>query len=347
MVSIATWRWAHVALFCVVAVPGVSDTFAASCTTQSQMTAAERDGITNASRAMAHEMQSGDAQALKANTIPEVAADFGGIAASVENLKPFLQNASLTVNNVFLLDASTQPAGEPRTDFYCGQPVVAINFVNLPTGTYALAILHATGVSQPQQISLILSKTAPDKWMLAGLFSKPMLLIGHDGLWYWTSARKFAQANMDWDAWLYYRIAGDILNPLDILSSPNLEKLQAESQKVKPSNLPGQSPISVTSGGGTYTVTGIGTTTTFGTLDLDLHYTPDPAQAAQLRDPPAARKQVVDLMAALLAQHPELQQAFHGIWVHADQGPTSLFALDLPMDGIGAGTPRSGQPAVR
>jgi hypothetical protein len=339
-------RRVGILMLAVLSVFGLRGAEAANCTTQSQMTGSERDGLTTAARSIATQMQTGDVSGLKANTIPEVAADFGGIASSVENLKPLVEKATLTVNNVFLLDASTQSAGAQRTDFYCGQPVVSLNFVNLPTGTYALAILHATGVPQPQQISLILSKTPSDKWMLAGVFTKPMLLVGHDGLWYWISARKFAQSNMNWAAWFYFRLANDLLNPLDILSSPNLEKLEAESQKVKPSNLPGTNPINVAGHGDTYNVTGLGTTTTFGTLDLDLHYTPNATQASQLRDPPAARKQVMDLMAALLTQHPELEQAFHGIWVHADQGSVSLFAIDLPMDGI-EGAPRGQQPVSR
>jgi hypothetical protein len=39
-------------------------------------------------------------------------------------------------------------------------------------------------------------------------------------------------------------------------------------------------------------------------------------------------------MTGLLSLHPELRDAFHGIWVHADQGSVSLFALELPMDQI-------------
>jgi hypothetical protein len=42
-------------------------------------------------------------------------------------------------------------------------------------------------------------------------------------------------------------------------------------------------------------------------------------------------------MSAMLLQHPELKQAFHGIWIHADQGNGSLFALELPMDQIPSG----------
>jgi hypothetical protein len=41
-------------------------------------------------------------------------------------------------------------------------------------------------------------------------------------------------------------------------------------------------------------------------------------------------------MTALLSLHPELHDAFHGMWVHADQGSASLFSLELPMEQIGA-----------
>jgi hypothetical protein len=322
-----------------------SQVFAASCITQSQMAAAQRDALSSAAKAMLVQMQNGDVQALQANTLPAVATDFSGIAASVQNLKPLMHNATLTVNNIFILDASTQTAGATKTDFYCGEPVVSFNFTDLPAGTYALAIAHVTGVPQPQQIAIILAKSPPEKWLLAGLFNKPMIFEGHDGLWYWASARRYSQQNGNWAAWFYYRIANNLLNPLEIMSTPNLEKLQAEIDKTKPANLPGATPASLTTRGATYSVTAIDTTNTFGALDLDVHYTPNAAQAAQLHDPPSARKQVIDVMSALLEQHPELHQAFHGMWVHADQGQVSLFALELPMDGI-AGSPATTPPSI-
>ncbi len=324
----------------------LQNAFAASCTTQAQMTAAQRDTLLASSRSMLVQIQNGDVQGLQANTIPAVAADFSGISSSVQNLKPLIRSATLTVDNLYILDASTEPAGAARTDFYCGQPVVALNFTDLPAGTYALAIGHATGVSQPQQLAMILAKAGQDKWMLAGLFGRPMVLEGHDGLWYWSNARKYVAQNGNWAAWFYYRIANYLLNPLDVLSSSNLEKLQRESDKIKPSTLPGTTPVSLMAGNGTYSLTGVDTTTTFGALDLDVHYTPNPAQAAQLHDPPAARKQVMDVMTALLAQHPELRQAFHGMWIHADQGADSLFALELPMEGFPGGT-NTATPAAR
>jgi hypothetical protein len=311
--------------------------FGASCTTQSQMTPAQRESLVNTARIMAMQTQVGDVQGLRAITIPAVASDFGGIVDSVVRLKPLIQQAAITVDTLYILDAATDPAGASRTDFYCGSPVVVLTFADLPPGTYALAVLHATGVPQPHQISLILSKAADNRWRLAGFFDKPMTEAGHDGLWYWVSARKFAQAPSSWSAWFYYRQAAFLLDPLDLMTSPNLQKLEHETDEVHPSGLPVKSTMTLNTPGQAFAVTAIDPTTEFGgKLDLEVHYTPDSAQAAQLRDPIMARKQVTHIMQALLNQHPDLREAFHGFWVRADQGTASLFALELPMNGIAA-----------
>ncbi len=312
----------------------LSNAVGASCSTQSQMTQLQRDSLANQSRAMLVQVQNGDVQGLRANTVPAVAADFSGIMDSTLQLRPLLQRATITVDALYILDAAADPAGAARTDFFCGSPVVVMNFTDLPPATYALAILHATGVRQPQQISLILSRTSGDRWMLAGFFDKPMTEAGHDGLWYWTAARKFAQTKANWDAWFYYRQAAFLLDPADFLSSPHLENLRHESEAVHPNGLPTENPITLSTSGSAFTVTTIDATTAFGVLDLEVHYKPDPIQVAQLHNPLAARKQVTDIMLALLEQHPELRNAFHGIWVRADQGSLSLFALELPMTGI-------------
>jgi len=315
---------------------------AASCTTQAQMTAVERDGIASAARHILEQVQQGDMQALRANTLPAVAADFSGIAASVTALQPLVQRAGITVDNLYGLNASTEPAGEAETDFYCGSPVVTLNFTGLPPGTYALVIVHATGVTKPQQVSLILAKTAENPWMLAGFFSKPMTEDGHDGLWYWVSARKYAQMKMNWNAWFYYHLATELLDPVEFLSSSNLDKLHHEADQVHPADLPEAAPVTLDAHGATFKIAAIETTSTLGSLDLDVHYLPDSSQAQQLRDPTAARAQLIGLMTALLEQHPQLRSAFHGIWVHADQGNTSIIALEVPMSGIGPAT----QPAA-
>jgi hypothetical protein len=314
----------------------IQNAFASTCKTESQMTVVERDTLSNATRSLIAAVQSGDVQNLQSNTIPQVAAEFGGIAASIQTLKPLVQQATVIINSLYFLDASTEAAGNARTEFFCGTPVVVMNFNGLPPGTYALALVHATGVPQPQQISLVLSKGAGNRWMLAGFFARPMLDAGHNGLWYWTSARAFAQKKMNWDAWFYYRLAANLLEPVDFLTSANLQKLQHETDQVHPDNLPGTKPLSISVNGSTYQVTGIETSSALGSLDLEVNYSPSPAQAGQLRDPPSARKQVMDVMTSILALHPEVHDAFHGIWVHANQGDASLFSLELPMDQIAA-----------
>jgi hypothetical protein len=310
---------------------------AASCATQGQMTGPQRDALASAARSIVGQMQQGDTANLRANSLPAVAADFNGIAASVTSLQPLLQSAAITVDNLYALDASNEPDGAPQIDLYCGSPIVTLNLAGIPRGTYALVILHATGVQKPQQISLILAKTAENRWMLAGIFSKPMTEAGHDGLWYWVSARKFAQSKMNWNAWFYYRLAAELLAPVDFLSSSNLDKLHHEADAVHPASLPETSAIAIEGHGSAFKITAIGTTSALGPLDLDVHYNPDAEQTGQLHNPTAARQQLIDLMTALLAQHPELREAFHGMWMHADQGDASIFALELPMDGINQG----------
>ncbi|HEY1985629.1 MAG TPA: hypothetical protein VGG85_09475 [Terracidiphilus sp.] len=332
----AHWHRVLLLLVCAGSVASlVPNAKAASCKTESQMTAPERDALMSAAKNLIGDVQSGNVQALQTSTIPAVAADFSGIANTAQTLKPMVERATVTIYNLYSLDASTEAAGAARTDFYCGTPVVVLNFNGLPPGTYALAIVHATGVPQPQQIALILSKNN-NRWMLAGFFSKPMTDAGHDGIWYWTSARHFAQKQMKWDAWFYYRLASNLLNPVDFLTSANLEKLQHETDQVRPDNLPGTKSLLLNANGSSYEVTTIDTSSALGALDLEIHYNPSAAQVSQLRDPPSARKQVLDVMTSILALHPEVHEAFHGIWVHADQGDASVFSLELPMDQIAA-----------
>ena len=302
------------------------------------MTPPQRDALSGVARNVLAQVQSGNVQALQQITLPSVAANFSALMNSVQHLQPLVQTASITVNDLYLLDATDSPAGAPQTDFFCGSPVVVFNVPNLPPGTYAIAILHATSVPQPQQVSLILAKTPDSRWTLAGLFNKPMIAADHDGLWYWQFARNYAQQKSGWNAWFYYRTAATLLTPLDFLSSPNLDKLHHEADSIRPPDLPGASPITISAQGAIITLTTIDTSTALGGLDLDVNYAPDSAQAALLRDPASARSQATSVMSALLRLHPELQRAFHGIWVHAEQGTSSLFALELPMDQIVAGS---------
>ena len=310
--------------------------YAASCESQAQMSPAQREALSNVARDLINLIKSGGDQSLRAKTLPSIASDFGGIATAADRLKPHLQNATITVEGLYSLDETGSPASADRIQFFCGSPTVVLTFNGIPPGVYAVVLLHATGVPKPQQIAVILAKSGERNWLLAGFYSKNLVEAGHDGLWYWASARSYAQKKMNWNAWLYYRVAADLVNPVDFLSSPNFEKLQQETEEVRPPELARGSNLSMGASGATFKVTGVSTTTQFGALDLDVHYSPDPAQVLELRSPVSARKQVTAAMAALIALHPEVSQAFHGIWVHADQGDRTLFALELPMSEIPA-----------
>src|SRR5579875_2935229 len=103
---------------------------AVSCTTESQMTAPRRDALASAARSMAVLVQQGQAQALRQQTIPPVAQDFSGIASSIQTLYPLIAKATLTVDDLYLLDASQQRPNTPQTSFTCGLPdsLMTVNF---------------------------------------------------------------------------------------------------------------------------------------------------------------------------------------------------------------------------
>lgn len=318
------------AAFCVT-VPA----WGVSCTTESQMTQAERGVLEQASRSLGAQMQAGDTAAVKADTAASVAGHFEPLATTIEQAAPEIKQATLTVEALYSLKATDVQAGEGSAEFFCALPnsslVVTVTIPGLPPGDYALAILHATGVAHPRQISLILEEEPAGSahWKLAGLYVRPLRAGGHDGLWYWKHARVYAQRKQNWNAYFYYQTAEFLLNPVDFLSSPNLQKLQKEMDAVKPADLPGKSPLLVEAGGQSLAVTALRTDTFQGGLDLVVDY-----QAKGVSGPVETRTQIVDLMKALLAKHPELRESFHGLWVYASSGTGAPFAIELPMNQI-------------
>lgn len=306
-----------------------------SCTTESQMNAAQRNQLEQAARSLALNVQSGNTEAVRAQTIAAVASQFQGIAQTIQTLDPDIHSAALTVDDLYLLDASDLKA-PTDTQFFCGvagSPLtVVVTIPGLPPGKYALAVMHATGVQKPQQMALVLSNdpAGSTDWKLAGFFTKPMTLLGHGGLWYWKQAREYASKKEDWPAWFYYQSAQFLLQPVDFLSSPNLEKLRKEADANHPNNLPGMDPMALTAGGRTYEISNVYSGDFGGNLDLIVDYRGTPGL-----DPVAARAQVTAIMQTLLQQHPGLRDAFHGIWVRSMSATNQqLFALELPMGQI-------------
>lgn len=318
--------------------------FGVSCMTQSQMTSAQRTALAQSAEMIATNVESGNAAAVRNQTIAAVAAQFDPIANTIQQVSTSIQHATLTVDQVYILDATDLKSAQ-ETQFFCGVAgsalTVEVTIPNLPPGKYALAIVHATGVRQPQQVSLVLQNDPAGSadWKLAGFFSRPMVMGGHDGLWFWRQARDYAAKKQLWDAYFYYQTAQYLLEPVDFLSSPNLQKLQREAEQNRPDNLPGADPLRLSTGTQTFEITNLHTGELSDQLDLIVTFNATPSQ-----DPVAARAQVTAVMRALLQQHPELQSAFHGLWVYAaTPGNPNPFALELPMEQIRTSASPSGQ----
>ena len=311
----------------VVAMIFGSTAFAVTCTTQAQMTPALRTELEQASLHLGQLVQKGDVAAVKSGTLAKVASQFEGIASGVQSASPLMQGATLTVDQMYALDA-VDLKQEQETQFFCGvggTPLaVSLSFQQLPQGEYAFVILHSSGVAKPQQVSFVLAKDGG--WKLAGLYVRPMLFAGRDGVWYWSQAREYAKKKQNWNAYFYYQTAQFLLAPVEFLSSPNLEKLQNEQGAIAPPGLPGVQPLVLTVNSQSWNITSLRTDASLGGLDLVIHF-----QATGELDPVASRKRAIEVMKAMLSEHAELREAFHGLWVYADVAGQAPYAVELPM----------------
>ncbi len=268
---------------------------------------------------------------MQALTIPKVKAQFDPIANTIEQTAPLMAGATVTIDALYGLDASDLKAPVEDTVFYCGvanSPVhVDVTIPQLPQGKYALTLVHATGVKQPQQMAFLLQKNGD--WQLAGLFVKPLLVDGHDSVWYWTKARAYNQKGQKWNAYFYYTTAAYLAAPADFMTSANLDKLNQEAAGARPDGLPGAQPMEIKAGNQAYSVSDVHTDGSLGGLDLVLRYS-----ATDTADPVAARARNLELMKATLAAHPELKDGFHGLWVFAEAPGQRPYGNELAMSEI-------------
>lgn len=310
---------------------------AETCTTQSQMAAADRDALAAAGRSFAQMVQADNTAGLQAQTISQYAQNFQGIASAITATAPKLAGASFIVESVYLLDASNLKSNSDGSvstaQFFCAlnnsPSDTSFTIPNLPAGKYGLAMVHATGVAAPWQLTFVLQQI-DGQWKLAGFIPKPLTSAGHDGLWYWTQARDYAKKSERWNAWFYYQTARTLLVPVDFVTSTNLGKLRSEAKAVLPPELQNgiskEHPLMLKGKDETYSVTEIGTDDALGGLDMVIH-----VMAADTSNPVTARARNVQVMQAMLASYPELKQAFHGLWVFAVAPSGSPYGIELPM----------------
>ena len=339
--SEAAGHWALKVLS--VAVLGAAVALGETCTTQSAMTPAERDGLAAAARGMAEKVLANDAAGLRALTIEEYAKDFTAIQNAVGSASAKVKGATIVVEQVYLLDASDlKPAADgtaPNAQFLCtlNKSIAEVDFSipGLPPGKYGFAIVEARGIAAPWRLSFLMRQEA-GQWKMGGFYPRAMTAAGHNGLWYWTEARRMVKSNDRWNAWLYYKQAETLLNPTDLIQSTHLEKLHNEQASAAPpaasEGVSPQAPLVVKGpDGAEYHFTGLGVDDSLAQDKVDVAAR---LKVEQIGDPAAARKRNIDAMNALVAAYPELRKGFHGVWVFAEAPGQNPYATELAMNDI-------------
>lgn len=317
---------------------------AETCTTQSGMAPAERDGLADAARNLAGLMQANSAAGLRGAVVAEVAKDFNGLQYLVGTTAPKLAGGTATVEQVYLLDATNlkrnADGSAPDAQFFCSlnRSTMEAEFTipALPPGKYGFVMVTVAPVTGAKpaawRLSMLL-RQEQGKWLLAGFYPKPMTAAGHDGLWYWTAARQMVKDKQVWNAWLYYQAAQKLLQPADFVMSTHLDKLQTEAKGAAPPALSDgvsvDAPLVVKGADGAeYHFIGLGVDDSLGqsSLDVEAHLRVD-----SVADQAAARKRNNDAASALLTAYPEMRKAFHGVWVYSEAPGQNPFATEQPM----------------
>src|SRR5271167_3324830 len=159
---------------------------AQTCDTGSEIDAPTAKAVESAALQYFNMSAQGDVAGLRANAIPEVAANFGVIEQAVVANKQFFAQGQPSSTQVFVLDASESKTALQRADFYCGiynsPGRIVFSIPNLPPGHYAVTIAKVTG-KDPITLTLILQDTGGNSWKLAGYYARLNSIGGHDGQW--------------------------------------------------------------------------------------------------------------------------------------------------------------------
>ncbi len=312
-------------LFVALAAPAASH--AVSCTTQAEMSGPDRDALAASGQRLAQAVAQQDYSTLQSALLPAVAPQWDGIRGVVESGAPLLKGGQVQLRSLYLLDASslTAPAD---AQFFCsnanGTLTVTMSMRDLPQGRYAVVLADALGAPLAGQIGFILGADG-NNWKLGGVFLRPGMLDGHDGIWFWQRGRDLTKANAPWAAWFCYETARYLLVPVDFLSSPNLEKLGQEQAQIK--NSPGEVfPYSLPDGARTWKIDSMHLDTSLRNADLAVTY-----ESTGVSDPAAVRTEAVAVMSALLKTHPALRESFHGLWAYASKNGKVSPVIELPM----------------
>lgn len=290
-----------------------------TCQTASDMDAATNTALTTTGSRYFDMVVRGDAASLRQNAIPSVASDFTGIEATVKDHQQALAGSRGAARPAFVLLAEgSGPIA--RAEFLCGvfgksgqtSNSAAFYLNNLPPGKYAVVIMDAAPVKVPTAVSFVLQQVGSD-WKLGGLYIKELQFGGHDSDWFAARAREYKNKGQQHNAWLYFLEARSLISPLPFMSTAATDKLYDESQKLQPSDLPGDGKIvDLPAGAATYKLIDVFPQVVGNDLDLIIKY-----QASDISNTNQTYQNNVAVMKALLAKYPELRDAFAAIVARA------------------------------
>jgi hypothetical protein len=321
---------------------------ATTCTTQAELLPQDRAALASAAGRLAEAVAAEDFPALKAALLSAVASDWEEIHQAVEAAAPLVKGGRMQLRSLYLLDASSL-AAPADTQFFCsnssGSLTVSLTMKALPPGRYAVVLADAAGAPLGGQLAFILAwDGSGSTWKLGGLTVRPGVLDGHDGLWWWTRARELARMDQpgtgqsetdaastnsvktnSWSAWYAYEAARRLLVPVDFLSSPNLEKLDAEQAQIR--NSPHDAfPLTLADGPRTWKIDAMRLDPTLLHADLGVVY-----ESTGVADPAAQRTEAVAVLSALLKAQPGVRENFHGLWAYAMKNGKRTPVIELPM----------------
>lgn len=305
---------------------------AQTCSSGTELNSATAAAINGAARQYFDMSTRGDVAGLKANAIPAVAGNFGGIEQAVVTNKSFLAQAQPRLAGTYLLDATQSKGALQQAEFFCGiynsPDRIGFSIPNLPAGRYAVVIQKVEG-KNPITLTLILQDLG-GSWKLAGYYPRLNAVGEHNGEWYLAKARDYKAKGELHNAWFYYVTAWDLIAPVNFMGTPQLDKLADEMQAARPNDLPSnQAPLSLSAGGKFFSVTELAPLPIESNLDLRVRYnSPDASNSgAAFQDNMAVSK-------AIVAKYPELRDAFFAVITRAVDNNGHEYGSVLPMKDI-------------
>jgi hypothetical protein len=300
-------------ILAVAAVPAWSQ----GCQTRDEIPPDQRASIEAAAQKAFDEASRGDSAALKADSIPSLQSNFDSIGGAVKDNQPALAGAKPQLRTSFLLDTGPTPSADGQ--FYCGvfgargmgANGAEFDIPNLPVGKYGIAIQDIVGNKGPYVLTTIFQDMSG--WKVAGFRVHSVAAIGHDGFWYLERAREYKTKGQTHNAWFYYLTSWDLIAPVPFMNTVMLSKVIQESNAVQPKDVPvGGTPVAFSANGKTYNITEISPLYSGNTFDLSIKYS-----VPSTADFNGTQADARGLANALVAQYPELKDAFTNVWAHA------------------------------